>query len=139
MPVSHDADSLSWNALWSGPRSGCLPAGVRFRESDATYSLLHSATYSLSIHRLQVRMIPGAILDAARVRKPTSQLRKVLANNIRAHRAKLDISQEQLADACGLHRTYIGSVERCERNVTLSTLEVLAAALDVSVPELLTR
>ena len=73
------------------------------------------------------------------VRKPTSQLRKVLANNIRAHRAELDISQEQLADACGLHRTYIGSVERCERNVTLSTLEVLAAALDVSVPELLTR
>jgi transcriptional regulator with XRE-family HTH domain len=73
------------------------------------------------------------------VRKPTSQLRRILANNIRAHRARLDISQEQLADACGLHRTYIGSVERCERNVTLSTLEVLAAALDVSVPELLTR
>lgn len=73
------------------------------------------------------------------VRKPTSQIRKILSNNIRAHREKLGISQEQLADACGLHRTYIGSVERCERNVTLSTLEVLAAALRISVPELLTR
>jgi len=44
-----------------------------------------------------------------------------------------------LAEKCGLHRTYIGSVERCERNVTLSTLEVLASALGVSVPELLSK
>ena len=73
------------------------------------------------------------------MRKPTSQLRKILANNIRAYRDEQGLSQEALADACGLHRTYIGSVERCERNVTLSTLEVLAAALHVSVPELLSR
>ncbi|MGB6449606.1 MAG: helix-turn-helix transcriptional regulator [Steroidobacteraceae bacterium] len=73
------------------------------------------------------------------MRKPTSQLRKILADNIRDYRAKHGLSQEELADDCGLHRTYIGSVERCERNVTLSTLEVLAQALRVSVPELLTR
>lgn len=73
------------------------------------------------------------------MRKPTSQLRRILAENVRAHRARHRLSQERLAEVCGLHRTYIGSVERCERNVTLSTLEVLAGALRVSVPELLTR
>ncbi len=40
---------------------------------------------------------------------------------------------------CSLHRTYVGSVERGERNVTLKTLETLADALGVSVPELLTK
>lgn len=64
---------------------------------------------------------------------------RILADNIRAFRKSRNISQEELADLCNLHRTYVGSVERGERNVTLSTLEVLAAALDVSVPELLTK
>lgn len=73
------------------------------------------------------------------VRKPSSQLRKVLAENIRAYRTKRGLSQEALADEAGLHRTYVGSVERCERNVTLSTLEVLASTLKVSVPDLLTQ
>lgn len=68
-----------------------------------------------------------------------SSLRGILAENIKSHRARLQLSQEELADRCGLHRTYIGSVERSERNVSLSTLEVLANALKVSVPELLTR
>jgi transcriptional regulator with XRE-family HTH domain len=65
--------------------------------------------------------------------------RAVLAENIRDYRRGKNLSQEELAEKCGLHRTYIGSVERCERNVTLSTMEVLAAALGVSVPELLTK
>jgi transcriptional regulator with XRE-family HTH domain len=73
------------------------------------------------------------------VRQPTSKIRKILADNVRAYRAKHELSQEGLADACGLHRTYVGSIERCERNVTLSTLELLSDALKVSVPDLLTR
>jgi transcriptional regulator with XRE-family HTH domain len=48
------------------------------------------------------------------------------------------LSQEELADVCGLHRTYVGSVERGERNVTLSSLETIAKALGVSVVDLLT-
>lgn len=72
-------------------------------------------------------------------RTPSPSLKLILANNIRAFRKLKALSQEQLADLCGLHRTYIGSVERMERNVTLSTLEVLAETLGVSVPELLTE
>lgn len=72
-------------------------------------------------------------------RSPSQSLRAALAENLRAFRKAQSISQEELADRCGLHRTYIGSVEREERNVSLSTLEVLANALGVSVPELLTK
>jgi type II restriction enzyme len=72
------------------------------------------------------------------VRKSSDSLRAVLAENVKTFRKEKGISQEDLAELCGLHRTYIGSVERHERNVTLSTLEVLASTLDVTVPELLT-
>jgi len=68
-----------------------------------------------------------------------TELREILAENIRAYRGQENISQEKLAEICGLHRTYVGSVERAERNVTLSTLSVFAKALNVSVPELLTK
>jgi transcriptional regulator with XRE-family HTH domain len=66
-------------------------------------------------------------------------LRRILADNVKAYRKAKELSQEELADECGLHRTYIGSVERCERNVTLGTLELLAQALKTTVPALLTR
>ena len=68
-----------------------------------------------------------------------ADLRKILADNVKAYRNANGLSQEGLADQCGLHRTYIGSVERCERNVTLATLELLAQALKTTVPDLLKR
>lgn len=71
------------------------------------------------------------------LRKPSSPLTAILATNIRAFREDKEISQEEFADLCGLHRTYVGSVERGERNVTLSTLEVFASVMGVSVPQLL--
>jgi len=61
----------------------------------------------------------------------------VLAENVRALRLEKGLSQEKLADKCGLHRTYVGSVERSERNATLGTLDVLASALGVSAARLL--
>lgn len=73
------------------------------------------------------------------VRKSSDTLRAVLAENIKTFRREKGFSQEELAEQCGLHRTYIGSVERHERNVTLSTLEVLALTLGVTVPDLLTK
>ena len=72
------------------------------------------------------------------LRKPSEAILHVLAANVRAHRARLRFSQEDLAAAAKLHRTYIGAVERSERNVTLSSLEALASALRVTVADLLT-
>ncbi len=73
------------------------------------------------------------------LRKPSPGLTQILADNIRIFRTTKGISQEEFADLCKLHRTYIGSVERGERNVTLSTLEAIAGALGISVPKLLTE
>jgi transcriptional regulator with XRE-family HTH domain len=67
----------------------------------------------------------------------TSGLPKIVAENVKAKRLRLGLSQEELADICGYHRTYIGSVERAERNITLSTLEAIATALGASPQELL--
>jgi transcriptional regulator with XRE-family HTH domain len=74
-----------------------------------------------------------------RLRKPSQPMAQILANNIRSFRKANKLSQEDLADKCDLHRTYVGSVERGERNVTLSTLEVFADAFGIGVPELLTQ
>jgi len=67
------------------------------------------------------------------------QERRILAENVRSLRRERNISQEALAEICDLHRTYIGAVERAERNVSLSTVATLAMALRVTVPELLTQ
>jgi len=72
------------------------------------------------------------------LRKPGFSLTAILAANIRAYRDDKGLSQEDFANICGLHRTYVGSVERGERNVTLSTLEIFASVMGVSVPQLLT-
>ncbi len=73
------------------------------------------------------------------MRKATENIRDILAFNIKSLRKKRMLSQDELAQLSGLHRTYIGSVERGERNVTLSSLEALSAALEVSVTELLSK
>lgn len=66
-----------------------------------------------------------------------SEARRTLAQNLRRLRATRGMSQEALADLAGLHRTYVGSVERGERNVSIDNIERLANALGVSVPDLL--
>ena len=78
-------------------------------------------------------------MNDKQLRKPSRALTQILAENIRAYRKLNHLSQEELAVLCDLHRTYVGSVERGERNVTLSTLEVFSVALGMSVPKLLTK
>ena len=64
-------------------------------------------------------------------------LHRRLAHHVRLRRTELGISQEELADRSGLHRTYIGGIERAERNVSLATLELIAGGLGVAPFELL--
>ena len=61
------------------------------------------------------------------------------ARNLRAYRLKSALSQEALADRAKLHRTYIGSAERGERNVSIKNLERIASALDVSPADLISE
>jgi transcriptional regulator with XRE-family HTH domain len=56
---------------------------------------------------------------------------KILAQHIVDFREANGLSQEAFADMCHLHRTYIGSIERYERNVSINTLEVIAKALGI--------
>lgn len=64
-------------------------------------------------------------------------LRQVLANNLRTLRTAGNISQEDFAELCGLHRTYISDIERCARNVSIDNIERIANALNVSASDLL--
>lgn len=65
------------------------------------------------------------------------QLVTVFANNVRQRRLALGFSQEELADRAGVHRTYVGMLERGEKNVTIYNIERIARALDVPPTDLL--
>ena len=56
---------------------------------------------------------------------------------LKAIRLERNVSQEELAETAGLHRTYVGSAERGERNISLINLHKVADALQVSVAKLL--
>ena len=62
---------------------------------------------------------------------------KQLGDVIRQKRTAKGHSQESLALACGVHRTYMGAIERGERNVALENLNKIAAALDTRLSDLL--
>lgn len=64
-------------------------------------------------------------------------LRDIVGNNIKKYRKKLCISQEELAERARLHRTYIGGIERGERNITLDSLQTIANALNIAPVELI--
>lgn len=65
------------------------------------------------------------------------ELQRVVGRNVRRIRTGRGVSQEELADEIGVHRTYMGGVERGERNLTLRSVERLAAGLGVDPRALL--
>ena len=61
----------------------------------------------------------------------------ILGANVIALRIERKLTQEQLADLCDLHRTYVGAIERGDRNVSLKNIVIIAQALNVEPSELL--
>lgn len=66
-------------------------------------------------------------------------LQRNVGANLRRYRQERGLSQEAFADVVGVHRTYMGGLERGERNLTLKSLERLAAVIEVDPVELLRR
>lgn len=66
-----------------------------------------------------------------------SRLLLEFGNALRSRRIAKGLSQEKLAEEAGLHRTYIGALERGEKNVTLSNLKKLADSFGIGLHELL--
>lgn len=66
-----------------------------------------------------------------------TRLVAVFASNVRRLRKERRLSQEELAEAAGVHRTYIGMIERGEKNVTIYNIERIASALKVRPGSLL--
>ena len=67
----------------------------------------------------------------------TSELQKFVGRRLRERRRELGLSQEAMAEQLGYHRTFLGSVERGERNLTLASVEQLATSLGVPALDLL--
>lgn len=68
---------------------------------------------------------------------PKNSLRKAFSANLRRERQKAGLSQDALAGIAGLDRTYVGSVERGERNISIDNIERLAWGLDVKPADLM--
>jgi len=66
-----------------------------------------------------------------------SSILKKFGDRVRDLRKQLNLSQEDLAEKAGLHRTYIGMIERAEKNITLINIEKIANALEVNIKELI--
>ena len=65
-----------------------------------------------------------------------SDIAKIIGQSIRNYRTQKGLSQEKLAEFAGCHPTYIGQLERGEKNATLESVEKIASAMDISLSEL---
>lgn len=66
------------------------------------------------------------------------QLLIKFGKRVRDERLQLGLSQEKLAERAKVHRTYIGMIERAEKNITLSNMEKIARALGIKINDLIT-
>lgn len=58
-------------------------------------------------------------------------------NKVRERRTALGLSQEELAGRAGVHRTYIGMIERAEKNITLENIQKIGKALEIPLDKLM--
>ena len=90
---------------------------------NANYSMLN---FNLSLHIFVKKhtMSSNSILE-------------IFGRNVQKYRKEQHLSQEKLAEYAGLHRTYIGMIERAEKNITLVNIEKIAKALNINLTKLL--
>ena len=69
--------------------------------------------------------------------QPKQNILIIFGERVREIRKEKGLSQEELAHKADLHRTYIGMIERAEKNITLLNIEKIANALEVNIKELL--
>ncbi|MCZ0932551.1 MAG: helix-turn-helix transcriptional regulator [Oligoflexia bacterium] len=62
---------------------------------------------------------------------------KTFGKRVREERIKQNLSQEELAEKASVHRTYIGMIERAEKNITLQNIEKIAKALKIPINNLM--
>ena len=65
-----------------------------------------------------------------------SKTLKKFGDRVREERLKRNLSKEQLAAKAGVHRTYIGMIERAEKNITLENIQKIAGALSIKLSEI---
>lgn len=68
--------------------------------------------------------------------KKKNLINELFGKKVRIVRMSKGLSQEELADLCGLHRTYIGQIERAEKNITLQNIYKIANTFDMEIKEL---
>ncbi len=91
-----------------------------------------------------VGIVPGTLLEAtdaggtvaAMKKRGKPDIRERFGYAVKARREELGLTQEDLADKAGIHRTYLSDIERGTRNLSLVNIERLAAALAVQISEL---
>lgn len=76
------------------------------------------------------------MVPSPRAKAPLSPVTAEFGRRVRARRQELGLSQEALADACGLHWTFVGQVERGQRNLTLHNIVKIARGLETDPGEL---
>lgn len=65
-----------------------------------------------------------------------NSIQKKFGSRVRILRKKAGFSQESFADKCGFHRTYMGCIERGEKNITIANIEKIANAFDLKIKDL---
>lgn len=99
------------------------------------YSILENANYSMLF-------APAALIILHTIMfyiMNNESILKIFGRNVQKYRKERQLSQEKLAELARVHRTYIGMIERAEKNITLCNIEKIAIALEVEIKDLLER
>ncbi len=82
------------------------------------------------------RLLLFALIKLFLRRDFTMDIIKVFANNLKKYRVQLGLSQEEFADKCGMHRTYISAIECYRRSISLYNIQKIADALEIETYKL---